>query len=194
MLKIRRPLGRLIFNMGIAIPGKTVFLIEPIPHVLFSACITHVYVIITTTMDGLHFTPCISELYSSHAHERDVGHNRKVNGIIVKSHEPHACMASLNADNSTVVVTLFCFPKLGQVNNTWNIKALHYRLFGKRIHQCPAYSLHKELVILTAFPWHSPPSYEPTYSELPDKMIYNPIWFSSLTACVIRARRMTNLT
>ena len=28
MLKIRRPLGRLIFNMGNAIPGKTVFLIE----------------------------------------------------------------------------------------------------------------------------------------------------------------------
>ena len=35
MLKIRRPLGRLIFNMGIAIPGKTVFLIETalcLPH------------------------------------------------------------------------------------------------------------------------------------------------------------------
>ena len=31
MLKIRRPLGRLIFNMGIAIPGKTVFLIETAP-------------------------------------------------------------------------------------------------------------------------------------------------------------------
>ena len=31
MLKIRRPLGRLIFNMGIAIPGKTVFLIEMAP-------------------------------------------------------------------------------------------------------------------------------------------------------------------
>ena len=29
--KIRRPLGRLIFNMGIAIPGKTVFLIETAP-------------------------------------------------------------------------------------------------------------------------------------------------------------------
>ena len=28
MLKIRRPTGRLIFNMGIPIPGKTVFLIE----------------------------------------------------------------------------------------------------------------------------------------------------------------------
>ena len=31
MLKIRRPVGRLIFNMGIAIPGKTVFLIETAP-------------------------------------------------------------------------------------------------------------------------------------------------------------------
>ena len=36
MLKIRRPLGRLIFNMGIAIPGKTVFPIETAPK-------THVY-------------------------------------------------------------------------------------------------------------------------------------------------------
>ena len=32
MLKIRRPLGRLIFNMGIAIPGKSVFLIETAPR------------------------------------------------------------------------------------------------------------------------------------------------------------------
>ena len=32
MLKIRRPLGRLIFNIGIAIPGKTVFLIETAPR------------------------------------------------------------------------------------------------------------------------------------------------------------------
>ena len=32
MLKIRRPSGRLIFNMGIAIPGKTVFLIEKAPR------------------------------------------------------------------------------------------------------------------------------------------------------------------
>ena len=35
MLKIRRPLGRLIFNMGIGIPGKTVFLIETAPRSLF---------------------------------------------------------------------------------------------------------------------------------------------------------------
>ena len=33
MLKIRRPTGRLIFNMGIPIPGKTVFLIETGPSI-----------------------------------------------------------------------------------------------------------------------------------------------------------------
>ena len=32
MLKIRRPTGRLIFNMGIPIPGKTVFYIETGPR------------------------------------------------------------------------------------------------------------------------------------------------------------------
>ena len=32
MLKIRRPVGRLIFNMGIAIPSKMVFLIETAPR------------------------------------------------------------------------------------------------------------------------------------------------------------------
>ena len=37
MLKIRRPLGRLIFNMGIAIPGKTVFLIETAPRLFTEA-------------------------------------------------------------------------------------------------------------------------------------------------------------
>ena len=34
MLKIRRPTGRLIFNMGIPIPGKTVFYIETGPWLL----------------------------------------------------------------------------------------------------------------------------------------------------------------
>ena len=40
MLKIRRPLGRLIFNMGIAIPGKTVFLIETAPSNMEGASIS----------------------------------------------------------------------------------------------------------------------------------------------------------
>ena len=34
MLKIRRPTGRLIFNMGISISGKTVFYIETGPRIL----------------------------------------------------------------------------------------------------------------------------------------------------------------
>ena len=42
MLKIRRPLGRLIFNMGNAIPGKTVFLIETAPWV-FRTILTQEY-------------------------------------------------------------------------------------------------------------------------------------------------------
>ena len=40
MLKIRRPLGRLIFNMGIAIPGETVFLIETAPRILTTTTMT----------------------------------------------------------------------------------------------------------------------------------------------------------
>ena len=36
MLKIRRPVGRLIFNMGIAIPSKTVFLIETAPWLYYT--------------------------------------------------------------------------------------------------------------------------------------------------------------
>ena len=45
MLKIRRPLGRLIFNMGIAIPGKTVFLIETAPWCIFmNVCVSFPWV------------------------------------------------------------------------------------------------------------------------------------------------------
>ena len=47
MLKIRRPLGRLIFNMGIAIPGKTVFLIETAPRLLTSCLTAICYVTLT---------------------------------------------------------------------------------------------------------------------------------------------------
>ena len=54
MLKIRRPLGRLIFNMGIAIPGKTVFLIETAPCFLekspLVACVVYHEMIITYTL------------------------------------------------------------------------------------------------------------------------------------------------
>ena len=51
MLKIRRPLGRLIFNMGIAIPGKTVFLIETAPCIRFKKDIFHNLIIILLSTD-----------------------------------------------------------------------------------------------------------------------------------------------
>ena len=55
MLKIRRPLGRLIFNMGIAIPGKTVFLIETAPSFLLIIII----ICITVTIDLLHICAAV---------------------------------------------------------------------------------------------------------------------------------------
>ena len=62
MLKIRRPLGRLIFNMGIAIPGKTVFLIETAPwfrSVWISRICHHSQLV---TVLSIHATPSILSL------------------------------------------------------------------------------------------------------------------------------------
>ena len=53
MLKIRRPLGRLIFNMGIAIPGKTVFLIETAPWAV---------PLITTVTESFHNSTVILDM------------------------------------------------------------------------------------------------------------------------------------
>ena len=53
MLKIRRPLGRLIFNMGIAIPGKTVFLIETAPWVICVSAYIYIYIYICTFQNAL---------------------------------------------------------------------------------------------------------------------------------------------
>ena len=52
MLKIRRPLGRLIFNMGIAIPGKTVFLIETAPWLVTPILGLHVYPTLCGSLPG----------------------------------------------------------------------------------------------------------------------------------------------
>ena len=55
MLKIRRPLGHLIFNRGIAIPGKTVFLIETAPRrsTVFLGKL-FIYIAISVTDSNLH--------------------------------------------------------------------------------------------------------------------------------------------
>ena len=69
MLKIRRPLGRLIFNMGIAIPGKTVFLIETAPSSSYSMA----YIL---KFDGRNFDRNWSKQFVSllwHFEIRDMG-------------------------------------------------------------------------------------------------------------------------
>ena len=72
MLKIRRPIGRLIFNMGIAIPGKAVFLIETPPwYLLPMSIIFAVQLIIETSHEQrkclfnslFRLTTKISKLY-----------------------------------------------------------------------------------------------------------------------------------
>ena len=70
MLKIRRPLGRLIFNMGIAIPGKTVFLTETAPS--------------NTTLDVLFNVSLNKQL------------NSKVAGDL-RCHEAHATVFKISA-------------------------------------------------------------------------------------------------
>ena len=63
MLKIRRPLGRLIFNMGIAIPGKTVFLIEMAPRIRRRMCKTFVFYLFGTQDDESCYTLLPSRYY-----------------------------------------------------------------------------------------------------------------------------------
>ena len=54
MLKIRRPSGRLIFNMGIAIPGKSVILIETAPWIHFIFIHFFLYQILCTLIYHRH--------------------------------------------------------------------------------------------------------------------------------------------
>ena len=71
MLNIRRPLGRLIFNMGIAIPGKTVFLIETAPWVNIGSG----YGLLPNTTKPLSEPILISHLGWSEALTREQSHN-----------------------------------------------------------------------------------------------------------------------
>ena len=66
MLKIRRPLGRLIFNMGIAIPGKTVFLIETAPWALLAPDGPHVGPMNLAIRDGLLTVASTLECFVPH--------------------------------------------------------------------------------------------------------------------------------
>ena len=65
MLKIRRPTGRLIFNMGIPIPGKTVFYIETGPWYqpkLHSATIP--YIMVHSVEEWRNFVMLFDEIFA----------------------------------------------------------------------------------------------------------------------------------
>ena len=62
MLKIRRPLGRLIFNMGIAIPGKTVFLIETAPRKVVNVQFVTVVILIFAKGSHCYIFPSIQSV------------------------------------------------------------------------------------------------------------------------------------
>ena len=82
MLKIRRPLGRLIFNMGIAIPGKTVFLIETAPRFTFA----------TNVSISRHLVMCIYYLQST--------------SCAIMSNKPFPSSIKLTWDHQTPVYSL----------------------------------------------------------------------------------------
>ena len=70
MLKIRRPVGRLIFNMGIAIPSKTVFLIETAPRLLsirYQDIISIIAGIVLIALLGINFSENCTKLLNCHS-------------------------------------------------------------------------------------------------------------------------------
>ena len=73
MLKIRRPLGRPIFNMGIAIPGKTVFLIETAPCVFHT--IHHII---------LQWSESVSEKDKAYQHDQNTNFKKSYEHRSVK--------------------------------------------------------------------------------------------------------------
>ena len=65
MLKVRRPLGRLIFNMGIAIPGKTVSLIGTAPWLPSNDYDCHKLCSINGKEITLKYIPYVIDVYQN---------------------------------------------------------------------------------------------------------------------------------
>ena len=130
MLKIRWPLGRLIFNMGIAIPGKTVFLIETAPRRFDSLCTKGFYgtpgyilnnatrlFLVMTTKDTLGYKcPTQHGDCSEHSTTRDA--------IMIKS---GFCKNSLPASNCVDVDFMI---QIGGLKHTFECHKLRYCLFN----------------------------------------------------------------
>ena len=107
MIKIRRPLGRLIFNMGIAIHGKTVFLIETAPCFFVCNC----YALMVNTMGPEKKHPVIKyipKLFVIHIEMKFILliHSRKIclgKGKVVV-HMRSMLTYMVNADDASSVI------------------------------------------------------------------------------------------
>ena len=87
MLKIRRPSGRLIFNMGIAIPGKTVFLIETAPWSLSSVD----YELTTESTD--HYNDIIMRVMASQISGASIVYSTVGSGADQRKHQSSASLS-----------------------------------------------------------------------------------------------------
>ena len=127
MLKIRRPLGRLIFNMGIAIPGKTVFLIETPPWLpLHDAKVNATY--IWHALQWHHIAGLVQERCNSSALALEL-HLSCTNPLIWSS----SCLES--------PVTWRLIQQFVWANITGNIKTLPDWPFARGVHWIPLFCL-----------------------------------------------------
>ena len=118
MLKIRRPLGRLIFNMGIAIPGKTVFLIETAPS----------YLGIKRVCSSGHIKNLIIESHKNTVHNWHIGRlfhhgfdNIFTHNINIKIHSHMAASRSPPAIYKAVFL-LYLFNSMSVQKSPWKWK------------------------------------------------------------------------
>ena len=83
MLKIRRPTGRLIFNMGIPIPGKTVFYIETGPWICIVLALTH----------WLHYNDVIMGMLASQITSLTIVYSIDYSGADQRKHQSSVSLA-----------------------------------------------------------------------------------------------------
>ena len=144
MLKIRRPLGRLIFNMGIAIPGKTVFLIETAPWLLKSPG---------------HQKPCAEKMYSglswgfpppAPAQCKKNIKNENIWWYICSNHYSNVIMSSMASQITSVDISMVCSTVCSDADQRKHQSSASL-VFVRGIHGWPANSPHKGPVTRKCF-------------------------------------------
>ena len=130
MLKIRRPLGRLIFNMGIAIPGKTVFLIETAPCVPADS----------SWSNCMH--PVIHHMHAAYSRAADGANNQKLYSGPSGLHlYVHLCRGHISNLRPALIIHDYNHTFCGrQINNVkeypWNTHTSDHNILFQRSQMC----------------------------------------------------------